>query len=136
MWKILKFLISANFFYEKPNLIRFWKPLELFLNKLPKKCKYANPNIYCDIYLFRKKQLFIYFSKDRPSKLKCAKIFLDNLHVYLRKTENVQFSIRGGVHQIKHPEETINKNKMNIIRLTKWANLELQNKISHLTYYS
>jgi len=70
------------------------------LNKLPKKCKFANPNIYCDIYLFRKKlckkQLFIYFSKDRPSKLKCAKIFLDNLHVYLRKTENVQFSIRGG----------------------------------------
>jgi len=127
----------SKFFYEKPNLIRFWKPLELFLNKLPKKCKFANPNIYCDIYLLEKncakKQLFIYFSKDRPSKLKCAKIFLDNLHVYLRKTENVQFTIRGGVHQIKHQEETININKMNIIRLTKWANLELHNKFSHLT---
>ena len=117
----------SKFFYEKPNLIRFWKPLELFLNKLPKKCKFANPNIYCDIYLFRKKlckkQLFIYFSKDRPSKLKCAKIFLDNLHVYLRKTENVQFSIRGGEVTPNQTSRRNNKHKQNGQTLSYRTNL-------------
>jgi len=114
--KNFKILNFSKFFYEKPNLIRFWKPLELFLNKLPKKCKFANPNIYCDIYLLEKncakKQLFIYFSKDRPSKLKCAKIFLDNLHVYLRKIENVQFSIRGG-GTLNQTSRRNNKHKQN-----------------------